>query len=178
MKNNLEPFQDRLDHLQVVNLPVDVSQTVKKGDLLVQLDPEDEKRSVKRAEVALAVSQAHAAQAKWGLEAADRSLQAERIRVQAALRSAEAGENEAKAKLERARHLSERKLDSREELAAAQTAWTQAAADLENARARAKDLEAQELNLRSRRQDIKIAPVEHLADTVAMARAVAAQAQG
>ena len=43
---------------EIVKLPFDVSAPVKKGDLLVQLDPVDEERSVRRAEVSLAVSKA------------------------------------------------------------------------------------------------------------------------
>jgi len=156
---------------EVIKLPVDVSETVKKGDLLVQLDPENEERSVKRAEVALAVSQARWAQAKLDLEFAERSIEAERIRVRASLQSAKVKEKDAEAKLERVRHLSERKMVSREELDSAQTVLAQTVADLENAGARAKDLEAQELQLQSRRQDILIAEAQVESDKLSLSDA-------
>jgi len=49
---------------EVVKLPFDVSQAVQKGKLLVELDPIDEERKVKQAEVTLAASQAKAKQAE------------------------------------------------------------------------------------------------------------------
>ena len=43
---------------EVLRLPKDVSDRVKKGELLVELDPADEERRVKQAEVALSASRA------------------------------------------------------------------------------------------------------------------------
>lgn len=75
---------------EIIQLPVDVSDVVKKGDLLLQLDPEDEERSVKRAKVALAVSQAQQAQSVLSLQIAERDLVTAGVRARATLVSSEA----------------------------------------------------------------------------------------
>lgn len=142
---------------EVVTLPVDVSDTVKKGDLLVQLDTVDEKRSVARAEYALSVSRAKLDQARLSLKIAEKELQSERIRASAALKSAEAKNQEAAAKLERTRQLAERKMASKEELDSAQTTYDQAVAELANARARIKDLDADVIRIASKKEDVHIA---------------------
>jgi len=74
---------------EVVKLPFDVSDPVKKGALLLELDPVDEDRKVKQAEVALAASQAKAKQAEEGLRLAELELGTSKKRAATALRSAQ-----------------------------------------------------------------------------------------
>jgi len=156
---------------EVIKLPFDVSDPVKKGDLLVQLDPEDEKRSVKRAEVSLAVSKAKLAQARVNLVTAEQNLTTERSRTQAALKSAIARAKDAKAKRDRLEKLLEQKLTSREEFDTACTSEAAADADLAAARARVKELETLKLGLETRRQDIKIAEAQVADDGIALSNA-------
>jgi len=145
---------------EVIRLPADVSDAVRKGDLLVQLDPEEEKRKVKRAEVVLAVSQARLAQAKLSLTMAEGELVTERMRATAGLKSAETKAGEAQAKLRRVEQLRERQAASGEEVDIAQTAHMQAVAALEDARARVEDLKTRKVQIDSKRQDIEIAEAE------------------
>ena len=156
---------------EIIKLPVDISDTVKKGDVLVQLDPENEERSVKRAEVDLAVSQARLAQANMGLLIAERDLATERTRAEAALKSAEARAQEAKAKFERVKQLLEKKMVSSEEMDGAQTVHAQAVADLASARARMEDLKTREVQIESTRQDVTIAEAEVESDKLSMSDA-------
>jgi HlyD family secretion protein len=156
---------------EVIKLPFDVSDPVKKGDLLVQLDPVDEERSVKRAEVSLAVSKARLAQAKVKLRTAEADLATERSRVTAALKYARARAKDAKAKRDRLEKLLAQKLTSREEFDTACTADAAAAADLATADARVKELATQELALETNRQDIKIAEAQVTADEISLSDA-------
>jgi len=156
---------------EVINLPVDVSDTVKKGDLLVQLDPEDEKRSVERADVALAVSQARLAQAKLTLQATERDLTTERIRTEADMGSAEAKKQETKAKLKRVEQLLEKKIASLQELEVAKAENAKAMADLESARARAEDIKTWDVQIASLREDIKIAESQVVSDKLSLSDA-------
>jgi len=156
---------------EVIKLPFDVSDPVRKGDLLVQLDPVDEERSLKRAEVAMAVSRARLAQARVNLQTAERDLATERSRAGAALKSAEARAKDAKAKCERVRQLLDKKMASREEYDTACASDAQAGADLTAARARVQELKTRELALETRRQDIKIAEAQMAADEISLSDA-------
>jgi HlyD family secretion protein len=156
---------------EVIKLPVDISDTVKKGDLLAQLDPEDEKRLVERAEVALAVSQARLAQSKLNLQISERDLGTERTRAEASLKSTEAKIQETTAKLERVKQLLDKKMASREEFDIIQAANAQAVADLESARARIEDLKTREVQIASKRHDIEIAKAQVESDKLSLSDA-------
>nr|HDM59938.1 biotin/lipoyl-binding protein [Bacillota bacterium] len=119
---------------EVIGVPYDVSDPVKKGDLLVELDPIDEQRRVKQAEVNLSSSKAKLVQAQQNLETAERNLVNDMSRAQADLKAARAKFQDAHAKAERAKKLLEAKRVSIEENETAQTTASLAAADLENAK--------------------------------------------
>ncbi len=156
---------------EVVKLPVDVSDRVEKGDLLVQLDPEDEEQNVKRAEVDLAVSEARLAQARLALQIAEWDLKSERLRAKAALQSAQVKAEDAAARLKRVEQLREKKIASEEELDAACATEAQADATLKDAQARIEDLKTKEVQLASRRHDITIAEQQVEAIRISLADA-------
>ncbi len=156
---------------EVTKLPFDVSDQVKKGNLLVQLNPVDEKRSVKRAEVALAVSKARLAQARVRLATAEKDLATERSRATAALKSSKARAGDASSKCERVKKLLDQRLASREEYDTACTSDAAAQADLATAEARVKDLETQQAALETRRQDITIAAAQVTTDEISLSDA-------
>ncbi len=62
---------------EVIRLPYDVSDSVEKGELLIELDPVDEQRLVKQAEESLSASQARLAQARQSLLIAANNLSTE-----------------------------------------------------------------------------------------------------
>jgi HlyD family secretion protein len=156
---------------EVIKLPFDVSNAVKKGELLVQLDPVDEERSVRRAEVALAVSRARLSQAEVRLQAAEKDLATERSRALAALKSAEARAADTAAKRERLEKLLQQKLASREEVETARTSEAAAASDLAAGKARVEELKSLELSLESKRQDIVIAKAAVTTDELSLSDA-------
>jgi len=142
---------------EIVKLPFEVSDTVKKGDLLVELDPTDEERRVRQEQISLKASEAKLAQAKLNLTVAERNLATERLRAESALRSAEASATEAKAKANRIKTLLEKNIASPEEYDTAQTNAVQAEAEVANAGVRIEELETEKQALDLKRQDVALA---------------------
>ena len=141
---------------EITKLPVDVSDAVTKGDLLVQLNPQDEELEVKRAQVSAIVAKAKLEQAKLTLKIAEQDLVNSRGRCAATLASAEALADEMAAQLKRAEQLREEKMISEQEVQAARTTHTQAVANLDAAKIAIKALDTQELSIDSLRQAVSI----------------------
>ncbi|HUT03522.1 MAG TPA: HlyD family efflux transporter periplasmic adaptor subunit, partial [bacterium] len=142
---------------EVTGVPYDVSDPVKKADLLVELDPIDEERRVKQAEVNLSSSKARLVQAQQNLKTAERDLTNDMARAQAALKSARVKFQDAHAKAERTKKLLEANRVSIEENETAQTAASLATADLENAKITLAELEVKKDALEVLRQDVALA---------------------
>ena len=145
---------------EVIKLPFDISDQVKKADLLLELDPVDEKRKVKQAKISLASSQARLMQSKVNLQIAQKGLVIERKSAEAALKSAKASAKDARSKAERIKKLFEKKIASQENKETAETAAIQAEVDLENARIRMEQLAIKEHELENRRQDVRLAKAQ------------------
>jgi HlyD family secretion protein len=156
---------------QIVQLPYDVSQSVKKYTLLVQVDPIDQQRAVRQAEVALNQSQAKLAQAKQNLKLAEQTLATNRLKVANQLKSTDAAARDAADKAKRRRELFEQKLISPEELQAAETAAVTAQAAYRDAQTAEQDLKTQELALELKREDIKLAEADEENDQILLATA-------
>jgi HlyD family secretion protein len=151
---------------EVKKLPFDVSDTVKKGNLLVELDPVDEDRVLKQAEVALDASQAGLAMARQSLVVAERTLVTDRAKAEAALKSVESRAADARAKADRVKTLFDKNLASREETDTAETTAVQAAADMETARVKIEELNTQEQAIELKRQEVKGAEAQVESDKV------------
>jgi RND family efflux transporter MFP subunit len=153
---------------QVVKLPFDVSDSVKQGELLLELDPVDQQRVVQQREAALAASEARLAQAKSTLVAAEKNLEADRVMAAAAVASALARSNDASAKARREEQLFAKKYSSEEGVETAQTTAMQAEQDYRTALAQVEGLKAQEADLETRRQEIKLAEAQVENDRIAL----------
>ena len=153
---------------EVVTLPYDVGDAVRKGDLLVELDPVDEERAVKQTEVALSVSQSRLAQARLNLTIAENDLATERRRAEAVLHAEHARARDAEARAERMKRLVADGLTSREEYDSAATLATEAVADLESARIRMAELDTEKLALELKRQDVALAEAQVESDRIAL----------
>lgn len=151
---------------EIITLPFDISQSVKKGDLLVELDPVDENRAVRQAEVALAQSQARLAQSQRNLEIAEQNLETARIRAQAAVMAAEARARDLRSKAQRRKELFEQRLSSQEEYEAAEASAIQAEADVKTAQVQVEDLRTQRIAIELRRQDIRLAEAQVDSDNI------------
>lgn len=153
---------------EIVRLPFDVSQSVRKGQLLVELDPVDEERSVRQAQASLAASDAKLVSARESLALDQANLAVDRKRAEAALASARAKAQDARAKADRVKELLARKLASQEEAETAETAAAQAFADLETARVKPEELKARERALELSRQQIRVAEAQVQGDRIAL----------
>lgn len=154
---------------EVINLPFDVSDTVKKGDLLLEIDPIDEERNVRLAQVTLSSSQARLKQAQVNLQAEEKSIAAERERLEANLKSAEAKAKDETAKAKRMNELLSKKLTSQEEYDTAVTAEVQAKANLETTRIQLDELAIRKIQLDVKRQEIQLSQDQVERDTINLA---------
>lgn len=156
---------------EVVSLPRDVSDAVEKGELLVELDPTDERRRVTQAEIALAASRARVELKQNALSVAERTLATDREKAEAALAAAEARAKDARTKAYRMRLLLQKRLASQEDHDTAETSAVQAETELKSARVRLEELKTQEVALEGRRHDVRLAEAQVKSDEIALADA-------
>jgi len=145
---------------EIKKLPFDISDQVKKGDLLIELDPVDEQRKVKQAKISLDSSQARLKQSKVDLQIAEKDLAVKRKSVEAALISARASAKDARAKAERRKHLFDKKITSQENSESMEIAAIQAEVDLENTLIRMEELALKEKELEIKQQNIRLAEAQ------------------
>jgi HlyD family secretion protein len=153
---------------EIIALPRDISDQVRKGQLLIQLDPSEMQRMVDQAQASLAASQARLINAKESLTVAQQNLQTDRRRSDSALKAAEANAEDARTKAERLKDLLAKKLASQEEYDTAQTAMVQAIAALDQARVKIEELQTQERVHEQLRQQIRIAEAQVTNDLTAL----------
>ena len=142
---------------EVIKLPFDISQSVKQGDLLLELDPKDEHQFVRQAEATLRAAQARLINARESLTIAGETLKSDKMKADSGVNAAEARARDARAKADRTRELKEKKLASIEEYETAETAASLSVADLETANARIEEIKTQFRALEQARQQIRIA---------------------
>jgi len=153
---------------QIITLPFDISDHVAQGELLLKLDPIDEERSVRKAEVQLASSEARLAQAKQNLLVGEAELKNARMEAQATLASADASYKDLREKAQRTAALREKKYASAEEVTSAEAAAVQAESLVQKARVGIDALAVQEQKLELLRQDIKLAEAEVSSNQIAL----------
>lgn len=153
---------------EVVKLPFDISQPVKKGDLLCQLDPTDEQLAVRLAEATVAQSAAKLAQAKDDLRQAQENLATTRERDESALASAKIKAVNLQAKADRQKELMQQKLGSREDLETAQTEAAAADAARDSAAIAIEELKQQEIQLDYKREAVNMAAAQLASDQVTL----------
>ena len=151
---------------QIVKLPFDISQPVKEGDLLLELDPVDARRDVARAKSSVAQSQARVMQAKNDLAVAQKDLITSRLRAQAALGSAAVRAKQTQQKADRRKQLVDEKLGSPEDYETAQIDAAAADAALKTADADVEALAAEALAIGGKEQDVKLAEAQLDADQI------------
>lgn len=153
---------------QVMKVPFDISDAVKEGDLLVELDPIDEQRKVSQAEVSLSVAQAKLAVARENLAVAEQTLKTDRQRADAALQAARKQATDARAKADRMKELYAKRLVSQEDADTAETAAVQNEADLDLAKVRLAELTTQERTLEVKRQEVRQAEATAQSDQITL----------
>ena len=153
---------------EVIKLPFDVSDIVKKDNLLVELDPVDMQRVLNQTQARLGASQAQLDIARQSLSVAERTLVTDRARNESTLKAAEVRRADARAKADRLKQLLTKSLASQEEFDTAETAAISAEMDLLGAAVRADELKTQELALELRRQDVKLAEADVESNKIAV----------
>lgn len=138
----------------IIKLPVEVSQRVKVGDLLCQLDPRDEELAVNVAERTKETSAANLEQMKLAYQQATLNLETTRAKDESTLASAKVKADNLQLKADRQKQLKEQKLGSEEDYETAQTDAAVARADAEAAQVAVNELKQQELQLESKKLDI------------------------
>jgi multidrug resistance efflux pump len=148
----------------VVELPRDISDRVKTGDLLIKLDPVDEQRAVTQAENTVKASQARLVQAKENLSLAEATLRTDTLSAKAALVSASARAKDLRAQALRQQELRQKKLVSQEEADAIEANAVQSEAARDQANATVEALNARTHTLELRRQDVQLSEVQLTTD--------------
>ena len=133
---------------QIVSLPFDISDEVKQGDLLLKLDPVDEERNVRQAQVNLQVAENNLATSKLNLQIAQERLVNNRATANAAIESAEIDLKNKRTDCARNRALFAKKLVSQETLDNSELLFRQAEITLLNRKIALDDLKTQETELK------------------------------
>lgn len=152
----------------IVNAPFLANDRIKKGDLLLGLDPIDEERNVKQAEIDLSSSEAKLVEAKQNLKVQEETVQVAKDRAVAGVKSAEAKNKDEKAKAERMQELLKKKLVSQEEYDTAATSAVQSEVNLENAKIQLDEVKIQEMQIGIKRESVKLAEAEVEQDKIAL----------
>lgn len=140
---------------EIIQLPYDISDSVEKGSLLLKIDPIDEERNVKQAEVNLAITKARLEQARLDLILEEKNIQIERKRLEANLKFTEAKAKEEAARASRMKELLGKKLTSQEEYDTATTSQVQAEVNFVNAKIQLEELDIRERQLDVKREEVK-----------------------
>ncbi len=139
---------------EIRELPVNISDPVKKGDLLLALDPVDQQRNVDQAKASVAAAQAKLDSAQAALAVAGQTVIADRLKAESALQLAERQVADSGAKAKREGQLLEKKFSSQEQLETAQTAAVLAEQNVKAAQAQREAVKAEELGIEGKKQDI------------------------
>jgi RND family efflux transporter MFP subunit len=153
---------------EIVRLPRDVSDPVRRGDLLLELNPLEMQRQVNQSQASLAASAAKLVNARENLIIAQQNLATDRLRYAASLKAAEAKAADSQARAGRVKELLDQRLASLEEYDSARTVAVQAASDLDLAKVRNEELKTQEHALELSRQQIRIAEAQVESDRIAL----------
>jgi len=145
---------------EIKRLPFEVSDPVRNGDLLVELDPVDEQRNVDQRLANLAVTQARVAQARRNLKIAETTLTTGRTSAEAALDAAKTRLSDCTVRLERTRGLFNKKVVSQEELDAIETETDVSRSQLRQAEARIVELKKFEDQIELVKQDVVLAEAQ------------------
>ena len=142
---------------EVLTLPFDISDAVKKGDLLVQIDQKDEKVLLEQAQVTLQQSQSRLKEAESTEQIAELDLKTATEQADSNIVSAETKAANLQKKADRQKQLLAQNLASPEECETAETDSAQAVADLTTAKIAREQLKSQAVALEVKKEDVELA---------------------
>lgn len=153
---------------EVTKLPFDVSEVVKKGQLLLELDPVDQERNIKLAQTAVAQSKARLAGTMQSLKVIEAEVGTGRKRADAAIHSAQVKSRSAQAKTTRRQQLVKEKLSSAEDLETTQVEAASAGADLETAQVQGDEVQTKQLAVEVQKHEVELAQAQLDADQISL----------
>jgi len=153
---------------EVVSVCYDISDTVKKGDLLLELDPREERNRYRQAEASVTASQARLDRAKADLLLVQARLDFDVREAKAELAAVEAEFADAKIKAQRVKALFRDKSVSQEELETAQLTLELKSKSQEMARIKLDRLDSEKMSVELKRQDMKLAEAQVSSDLVSL----------
>ncbi|HEX9746479.1 MAG TPA: efflux RND transporter periplasmic adaptor subunit [bacterium] len=142
---------------EIVSLPFDISDQVRMGDLVVELDTTDEERNVEVSQVNLSQAQANLLKAQQNLDIAEEEYEISKESAELELEISQLQADEARARADRLWALKEQGFAGQEECDAAETSARTAEANVERARISLEQLRTEEASLELRRQDVRLA---------------------
>jgi len=156
---------------QVVQLPFDISDTVKIGQLVAELDPIDEQRQVDLSTVQLNSSKAKLESAKQTLVIAQQKIATDRSRAESAQSSANARLERVKTRLERLKGAQKANASSQEEVDSAAMDVVVTDSDVKNSLVQLEEVKQSELALELRKQDVVLAEAQVRSDQISLENA-------
>jgi len=132
---------------EVIELPFDVGDQVKPGDLLLKLDPVDEKRRVESASNSLQIASNELKRLKLDYQLGIEQLKLDREQAETRLKSIRQQYDHVKNRLERQKSLHDQKLNSQETYDLTFTDFVRSEGDLKQAELKLKLLDLQEERL-------------------------------
>lgn len=153
---------------QVIQLPFDISDTVKTGLLVAELDPIDEQRQVDLSQVQLNSSKAKLESAKQTLVIAQQKIATDRSRAESAQSSANARLERVKTRLERLKGAQKANASSQEEVDSAAMDVTVTESDVKNSLVQLEEVRQSELALELRKQDVILAEAQVRSDQISL----------
>jgi len=161
----------RVATTQLVSDPageLDVSDPVKAGKLMAELDPLDMVRIRDKARVQVDCTQAKLDLAQKNLELARLTWATDKLRADWGVVAGEVHQRDAHNKARRELDLRNQNVVSEDECETFQTAATQADVDLENAKIHVREVGAEEVTIALREQDVKAAEATLKSDKVSL----------
>jgi HlyD family secretion protein len=151
---------------EVIKLPFDISDSVKKGDLLIQLDQKDEEVLYDQAKVTLAQSQSKLTEAKENERIGEQDLVTATEQADANILSAQIKATNLQKLAQRQQQLLTQTLAAPQDFETAQTNAAQAEADLEAAKIAREQLKSQQVALEVKKEDVELAKEQVELDTI------------
>jgi len=156
---------------EVITLPFDISDRVKKGDLLVQLDVADEKVILDQAKVTLAQSESKLKEAIETERMGELDLQTATEQADSNIVAAQVKAINLRRKADRQKQLLTQTLASPEDFETAETDASQAETDLQNAQIAKEQLKSQTVALAVKKEDVELAKEQVQLDQISLQNA-------
>ncbi|HEY1684694.1 MAG TPA: efflux RND transporter periplasmic adaptor subunit [Tepidisphaeraceae bacterium] len=156
---------------EVTLLPYDISQTVKKDQVLMRIDPTLEQQALQAAQINVNIAQAKLEQARENELVSEQTLSENTLKANADFNSATTQSLNTEKAADRQKELVQQNLGSEEEYETAQTQAASAKDTLATAKVALEDLKAQQLTVQMRKQDVVLAQADYESAKVALDQA-------